>query len=475
MKNMKRLLLALVLVALCCALAACQKESTPSATATPEAQTTVADTTAADVTAEPAGNPDDVMLTVGDYTLTRAKYENYLNSLTSYYSNYGYDVTDAELLAQLKQWALQTGVEYAVMDQKLVELGLSLTDEEKAAATESAKAEWEAVIEEGLTYYGLTEESTEEERANLLVTVLSELEAGGYTEESYIADTITYAGYDKLYAHAAKDVTVTEEDVVEYYNSLVENDKSLYEGNAASYEQAQYMNQLYAAYGMSDYVTDIYYKPDGYRLVTHILLSVDEALLTAYTDLQASYEEQQNTLEEGGEVTDTLITAEEIENARLAILAAVQPTVDEINQKLADGATFAELIPVYTTDPGMQDEASIAAGYEVHMDSVNWVTEFRDQAFTVDTIGAVTAPVVTDYGVHILQYVADVPGGATELTEELKASFQATLLKNAQDNAYYAAIDEWVAAANVVYSDEAQAMLSAVETTETTEATEAAE
>ena len=472
MKNMKRLLLALVLVALCCALAACQKESTPAATATPEVQTTVADTTAADVTAEPAGNPDDVMLTVGDYTLTRAEYENYLNSLTSYYSNYGYDVTDAELLALLKQWALQTGVEYAVMDQKLVELGLALTDEEKATATAEAKAEWEAVIEDGLAYYGLTEESTEEERANLLVTVLSDLEAGGYTEESYIEDTITYAGYDKLYDYATKDVAVTDEDVVEYYNTLVESDKSLYEGNAASYEQAQYMNQLYAAYGMTDYVTEIYYKPEGYRLVTHILLSVDEELLTAYTDLQASYEEQQNTLEEGGEVTDTLITAEEVENARLAILAAVQPTVDEINQKLADGATFAELIPQYTTDPGMQDEASIATGYEVHMDSVNWVTEFRDQAFTVDTIGAVTAPVVTDYGVHILQYVADVAGGAVELTEELKASFQETLLQTAQDNAYYAAIDEWVAAANVVYSDEAKALLGAAEAEETTEAAE---
>ena len=461
MKTMKRLLLALVLVVLCCALASCQKEAQPTPTATPEVQETAAQT---------AGNPDDVMLTVGDFSLTRAQYENYLATLENYYSSYGYDVTDPELLAMLKQFALQTGVEYAVMDQKLVELGLALTEEEKAAETEAAKAEWALVLEDGLAYYGLTSESTEEERATLLVTVLAELEAQGYTEETYVEEMVMYAAYDRLFNHITKDVAVTDEEVVAYYNSLVENDKALYENDAASYEEVQYMNTLYAMYGMSDYVTQVYYKPAGYRLVTHILLEVDEALLTAYTDLQAAYEEQQNAAEEG-ETTETAeateeaaapVTAEEVENARLAILASVQPTVDEINQKLADGATFAELIPLYTADTGMADEASIAAGYEVHMDSVNWVIPFRDQAFTVNNIGDVTAPVVSDYGVHIIQYVADVPAGPVELTDELHASFKATLLSDAQNTAYYAVIDEWITAANVVYSDEAQAIMNAV-------------
>ncbi len=407
--------------------------------------------------AEPSD--DDVLVTVGSSTVTRAQYETNLDTLCDYYTNYGYDVTEASMLATLQMFALQTGIEYAVMDQKVVELGLSLTEAEQTAATEAAKAEWEAVIEDGLAYYGITEESTEDERAQTLLSVLAELESMGYTEDSYMSDSLMYAGYDKLYAYTTQDVTVSDEDVVTYYNSLVEADKATYENNAAAYEELQYYNQMYAMYGMTDYVTEAYYKPEGYRLVTHILLSADEALLTAYTELQATYEEQQLTLEEGGEVTDTLVTAEEVENARLAILANVQPTVDEINQKLNEGATFAELIPQYTTDPGMSDEASIAAGYEVHMDSVNWVIPFRDQAFTVDTIGDVTAPVVTDYGVHILQYVADVPGGPVELTDEMHASFKASLLLSAQDEAYYAAISQWVEESEIVYSDEAKILM----------------
>ena len=439
MKMMKRLLALMLMLVLCFTLTACKKDEAANA--------------------ETVASPDDVLVTVGSYQLTRAEYEGYLVTLQDYYASYGYDVTEPSMALMLQQFALQTGVEYAVMDQKLDELGLTLTEDEKEAARQTAKAEWDATIQDGLAYYGITEDSTEEERANVLVVVLSELEAMGYTEESYVADAVVFAGYDKLKAYATKDIVVTEEDVLAYYNTLVEADKALYENDAAAYENNQYMNQMYMMYGMYDYVVDMYYKPHGYRLVTHILLPVDEELLVAYVDLQALYEEQQNILEEGGEVTGDLVTEEEIENARLAILASVQPTVDEINQKMAEGATFAELIPLYTTDPGMMDEASIAAGYEVHMDSTNWVIPFRDQAFTVSNIGDVTAPVVTDYGVHIIQYVADVPGGPVELTEEMQAYFYDFLLTTAQNDAYNQAIAQWVEEADIVYSEEAKAIM----------------
>ena len=452
MKMMKRLLLAMLVLAACCMLASCQKEApeaTPVATDVPAVQTLAA--------------ADDVLATIGNKTVTRAAFEGYLQTLLSYYANNGYDVTDPTLAALLNQYALQTAVEYAVMDQKLVELNLGLTEAERTAALEAAKAEWDAVVADGLEYYGVTEETTEEERATLLVNVLAELETMGYTEESYTADALMYAGYDKIFMHVTQGVEVPDEKVVEHYNALVAEDKITYEHNAAAYEEATYMNQLYAAYGMTDYVTEIYYMPVGYRLVTHILLEADEELLVAYTELQAAYEEQQNTLEEGGEVAETLITAEEVENARLAILAFVQPKVDEIKQKMAEGVTFAELIPQYTIDPGMSDEASIAAGYEVHMDSTNWVIPFRDAAFTVSNIGDVTAPVVTDYGVHILQYVADVPGGPVELTEDLHNTFKAELMQIAQNNAYYDALAKWVEEANVVYSAAGQEILAKAE------------
>ena len=449
MKMMKRMLALLMMLAVVFTMTACKKEEPATV------QTNLSDTT--------VPNASDVMLSVGGTALNRATYETYLKSLEDYYTSYGYDVTDPELSQMLKQFALQTGVEYIVMDLKLVELGLAMTEEEQTAARTAAQEEWDATIQDGLAYYGITESSTEEERNATLLAVLAELETMGYTEESYISDAVRYASYDKLVDYASQGVSVSDEDVVTYYNSLVEADKELYENDAAAYEQTQYMNQMYIMYGMSDYATPIYYKPAGYRLVTHILLEASEELLTAYVDLQAAYEEQQITLEEGGTVEGELVTAEEIENARLAILANVQPTVDEINQKLAEGVAFADLIPLYTADTGMMDAESIAAGYEVHMDSTNWVIPFRDQSFTVDTIGDVTAPVVTDYGVHIIQYVADVPAGPVELTEEMQAYFHEVLLSNAISDAYSNAIAQWTSEATVEYSAEAKAIMGITE------------
>ena len=52
-------------------------------------------------------------------------------------------------------------------------------------------------------------------------------------------------------------------------------------------------------------------------------------------------------------------------------------------------------------------------------------------------------------------------GGPVELTEEMKADFQATLLQNAKDTLYYGEIDKWLAATTATFSDEAQAIMDA--------------
>lgn len=414
----------------------------------------------------PEASPEDVMATVNGVEITRSQFDAYVANYDSYYTSMGYDMTSAENQAILKEIAMLTLVQYAIMDQKIVEMGVSLTDEEAADAAQQAREEWESVIDNGLTYYGATDESTEAERAAILVQVLAELEAMGYTEQGYIDEAVQNASYIKLEDEIVKDVVVSDEEVVAYYNELVAADEVAYKDDAAAYESAQYMNQMYLAYGYTDYYTDLYYMPEGYRSVTHILLTADEALLTAYADLQATYEEQQSAIEEGAEVTETLVTAEEVENARLAILAAVQPTVDEINQKLAEGAAFADLIPQYTSDPGMDTAEEIATGYEVHMDSTNWVIPFRDAAFTVDNIGDVTAPVVTDYGVHILQYVADIPGGPVELTGDLMETLRSTLLEPQQSTKLNETMSQWMAEAEIVYSAEALTFMVVEETTE---------
>ena len=365
----------------------------PGASLAEDAAATDAPAAIEETTTTVAEDPNEVLATVNGVEITRARFNTFYQSMLSYYGQY-YDTTNESLQAAIRQSALEVAVQYELMNQKLVELGLSLTDEEIAAVEAEAQTNWDAAVQNGMEYMGITDDSTDEERASAMVEVLSSLEAEGFTEESYKASCVEEAGYNKLMDDIVKDVTVSDEDVQAEFDSLVEADKEKYEGHVDQYENDQYMNRMYAAYGYTDYITPQYYVPSGYRGVSHILLDVDDTLMETYTNLLATYEEQQDQIEAGEEVTEELVTLEQVEAAKQAIIDSVQPTIDEINQKLADGVSFDELIQEYGTDPGMQDAATRAEGYSVHMDSTNWDAAFTAGAFTMEKIGDISEPVV---------------------------------------------------------------------------------
>ena len=392
-------------------------------------------------------SPEDVLATVNGVAVTRATYDSCLAQLQDEYAAYGYDVTDPTIAAVLQQLALQTAIEYTLLDAKLVELGLQLSDAELADAAQIAREDFSMQVDmivDQYGYYGLADISTEEGRAAVLLEVLSQLEAMGVTEASYIAQAQVYAGYDKVFAWIVRDVTVTDEEVRAHYEELVEADRIAYANDVAAYEAMLENNRYALMYGMTDYYIDLYYVPAGYRVITHILLEADDTALANYTAVKANPN----------------ATEAEIAAAEAAVLASVQPDIDEIHARLAAGEAFADLIPDYTIDPGMMDAASIAAGYQVHAQSTGFVIPFRDAAFTVDNVGDVTAPVVTDYGVHILCYAGDVPSGPVPYTSDVEAILRESLLVPRQATVYQQTIDAWMNEAEIVYSEEAQTILS---------------
>lgn len=406
------------------------------------------------------GSAEDVLATVNGTPITREAFDTYLANVTAYYSYYGYDVTTPENASYLKYMTLSTLVQLALMDQKLAEMNVTLTDAERAAAEEEGRQLWLTDLDNALSYYGITAASSEAERAAALVQALSELEALGYTEQTYIDDSVANALYVKLEGLMVEGASVPEGEVEVYYASLVEADRVRYAEDAASYESTQQMNTVALMYNMLDYYTDIWYIPEGYRTVVHILLPVDDALLTAWGDLQASYEEQQSTLEEGGTLTGEAVTPEQIDAARLAVLASVQPRIDEISTRLANGEAFTDLIPQYTSDTAMDEATEIETGYQVHMDSIFCPPGYRDAVFTLENHGDVSEAFVADGGVYIVCYMSDAEGGPVPLTTEIHAVLHAQLLEEAQNAKYLETMAAWEAAAEIVYSDEAQVFMN---------------
>ena len=101
----------------------------------------------------------------------------------------------------------------------------------------------------------------------------------------------------------------------------------------------------------------------------------------------------------------------------------------------------------------MEDDATRAEGYAVHKDSILWDPAFTEAAMALEKIGDVGEPVVGQYGVHILHYLRDIPGGAVELTDEMKEEFRSTMLSEIQNEALNSALDQWMEEGNIVYTE----------------------
>lgn len=408
------------------------------------------------------GSPEDVLATVNGTAITRAAFDDYHANLTAFYAYEGYDVTDAQLAAQIRELTLSTLVQLTLMDQKIAEMNIALTEAEKAYAELEGREMWAADLRGAMSWYGVTDADSEEVRAAALVQVLDELQKMGYTEQSYIDDAVENALYVKLEDQMVAGVSVTDTEVAAGYHARVEQQKQSIGSDVMLYEYVLQMNQL-ALMGYSDQYVELYYMPEGYRRMTHILLATDEALLTAWLDIQAAYEEQQSSLEEGAELAGDAVTAEDVENARLAVLASVQGEVDAIRQKLEEGESFDSLIAQYTADDGMDAADEIKAGWQVHMDSVYLPTGYRDAAFSVEEIGAVAEPFVSEMGVYLLCYAGDIDGGALPLTTVQAEGIRQELLEEAQTAKYNEVMNGWIAEAELVYSDEALTFMGYME------------
>ena len=408
--------------------------------------------------------------------------DDYLAAFINYNANLleedGYDLTSPEIIEYLRQYGLYISIQNTLLHQKAAEYSLDqFTEEETASVEAEAKAKWASIVDNYATQYGLiTETSTDEEKVAARAQIEASFKAmEDYDEARYIRDSVE-SYQENLMAERIMDrltegKTISEEDVVNYFNDLVNEDREQYGDSVDMYE-------FYTNY----YGQTSYYVPEGYRGITHILLKVDEELLNNWKDLTARLEEQQADTESeptDGEATPTdlentetaapaeaeatpeptpePVTQEMVDAAEKAILDSVQPTVDEINAKLAAGASFDDLIKEYGTDPGMQNDATRAEGYPVHKDSIIYDTAFTKAAMELEKVGDVGKPFVSQFGVHILQYLRDIPAGAKELTDEMKSEFSATLLEEMRESAFSDALEQWQNEATIVYTEEGEA------------------
>lgn len=392
---------------------------------------------------------DVVLATINGENIMASEVDYFVDYLTSYYGQQGYATDTEEFAAAARQTAMQNVIMTRVAAMKAEEYGLGqLDDAAIEAARAEAKTEWDELVETvAQQLYGKTAESTEEEAAAAVLNAVAYIESMGYTEEIWLEEAVDSAKNNAIVEEMVKGATVSDEDIEAYYNETVEAEMAQYGTDVAMYE----MYQNY--FGMAFHFT-----PEGYRGIRQILLEVDKELLDAYQSATALLEEAAEATE-GTEASENTVTAETVEAAKQAILDAVKPTVDEIRAKYEAGTSFEELMDAYNTDPGMTREPTRTEGYNVHRDSVVWDPSFVAAAFSVDEVGALAEPAVGSYGVYLVQYTRDVPAGAMELTDEVRAEIAEGLKTEAENKLFTEKMEAWMAECEIVYTDAAAAYL----------------
>jgi PPIC-type PPIASE domain. len=236
------------------------------------------------------------------------------------------------------------------------------------------------------------EGDTDETKAEKYRLAQKEYEDQGLDENSYVYKSLALDAMDEWIARNVSEekLTVSDEDILARFGEYAQMDKTYFEDAVTMYEYYTMMSGY-----------ESYYQPAGYRGILHILLSSDEALLEAYANAA---------------------TDDEKEAARQALIDASKAELDDIYASFASGVSFEELIGRYNTDPGMTGSA-LTEGYPVHKDSITYMEEFTQGAFSDKMLapGDISDPVVTEYGVHVLYYLRDIPEGVVEMTEEISA------------------------------------------------------
>ena len=332
---------------------------------------------------------------------------------------FGYDETDetqAEEINAFKYSLMDDLADLAVQAVMAKTLGITLTQEEQTglkASVGELKDEIRSQLLEELAieeeFAGATDEVRQVEADARLKAFL---DAYGYTDEVIYRQQELYLLSDKLSEEAAKEVTVSDEDIQQRYDEMVADEKSSYAESAMYYEYAVILG------------SDTYYIPEGFKHIKHILFAI--------TDEQAA---ELEALEEDGKTDEATEKREQYMSEAKKRAEAVLPQVT--------AEKFDALIEQYSDDA--EGSASFPDGYVVgpNVEDTYFEPEFTAAAATLQNPGDITKELVeSNSGYHILLYASPVESRTTPL-DEVKEDLRASLLEEKQADALNQKMEEW--------------------------------
>ena len=239
---------------------------------------------------------------------------------------------------------------------------------------------------------------------------------------------------EKFRQQIVKDVTVTDEEVQQYYQDELAAQKETY---------AQYPEEFEFSHSDGDLVL---YVPEGYRAVRDLMLPFqsDEDEINA-----ADLLDQISQLNPESDAARIQALEAQLD----PLYAPMEATAAEIAEKLQAGESFLSLADQYGQDEMMETEPVRSEGYYISENSFLFSTEFIQGAMILEQPGQVSAPLRSPAGLHLVEYLKDVTPGEVPL-EQVSDAIRAAALEEKQDEYYDEQISAMLEEANVRYYPE---------------------
>lgn len=403
------------------------------------------------------GSEDAIVVEVGGVSVKKSEaldiYSAVLTQTLSMYEQLGFplDETNPEFITSMKTDALNVIGEQLAMEQELKKLNIGLTDQDRKTIDETAQSEYNAMIEQYAAYNQISKEDTEKLAKE-----------AGYTFNYLSFSRRSQEVQNRLMAHYGADIAVSEDEILERYDALIEEQKETYASNPSQYTTDFFNDEM------------IVVRPEGYRYIKNIVIEMPDDIMT---QLEAKDSELYDVMYYLYYI-ETEINAGELEESRKTELetqkASLQADYDRLNQEIstlmntgldqirskaeevlalckAEGADFDAIMQEYSADKPTGD--LLTKGYPVSADTTSYVASFTEASMALQNIGDISELVESAYGFHILLYNGDIASGVIPL-DELKAEISDLLLTEKQQEALSQAIQKITESANIrIYID----------------------
>ena len=349
---------------------------------------------------------DPVVAKVGDREISYSDFYN----MYAQYAQYGMiDTTSVESITAAKEVIMETLVNSVVPVAKAYADGVTLNEEELAAAVREAENMADYYL---LNYKDTSIEDVEERNAAAIKAFNEDYKAAGITYDSMLEDlTAQYtdsAMGDKVVNELYSTIPEpTEEELQATYEEELAADQARYAENPSLY----YNDDMY--FGYYGELRPLA-APEGLFYVKHILIKNEE-------------------------------NADEEDKGR-----DYKALAEEVLAKVNAGEDFEALIAEYNEDAGMD---SYENGYIIGTSFEGIYDEaFQNAANELLKTGDTTGLVEGSYGIHIIRRVGDVSTEPVPF-EDVKEEIKTLILDSLKDEMYTAKVAEWKEGLEIVTYD----------------------